>query len=441
VILFEAATGIRANLRRIVTQGFSLDEVPAERRRILLNFLWTHAIIMERIRYIPLGWNKKYEFNDSDFWFSKEVGMSWIDAIAVGRTHLRDDEIPWKAIQFLISNCVYGGKVDGISDQRMLSAIARSMFPSQNLESLEAIDRLPPEESPETLWLPQNSGKFLFMQQGIETLRHIVAVNAGSIEAESRESELNTWLQRISSAELEDFSPSTSNLIETVIADEINSLRKTRDIIVSDIQEIFRTWQAGDAMAQKNVRIVADIERGVVPARWNPHLFTGADTNVWLDNFISRIHHFNAAIHDSDRGRGKMNLGLLGHPQSLLAAARQTATSLTKCPIEELKLQVVVGKDVKPEFVYDLVAVDVVSMCAEWKEGNFIATDEVINLLPPMLMRWTREVGTQGVVVPCFTTTSKKVLVFEAVMPVSPEQSDLWWMVRNPALILQPKGL
>jgi hypothetical protein len=67
---------------------------------------------------------------------------------------LRDDEISWKAIQFLISNCVYGGKVDGISDQRMLSAIVRSMFPSQNLESLKAIDRLPPEESPETLWLP-----------------------------------------------------------------------------------------------------------------------------------------------------------------------------------------------------------------------------------------------------------------------------------------------
>jgi dynein heavy chain 1 len=67
VILFKAATGTRANLRRIVTQGFSLDDVPAEGRRILLNFLWTHAIIMERIRYIPLGWNKEYEFNDSDF--------------------------------------------------------------------------------------------------------------------------------------------------------------------------------------------------------------------------------------------------------------------------------------------------------------------------------------------------------------------------------------
>jgi hypothetical protein len=89
--------------------------------------------------------------------------MNWIDAIAVGRTHLRDDEIPWKAIQFLMSNCVCGGKLDGISDQRMLLAIQRSMFPSQNLGSLETIDRLPPEESPETLWLPQNSGKFLFM--------------------------------------------------------------------------------------------------------------------------------------------------------------------------------------------------------------------------------------------------------------------------------------
>jgi hypothetical protein len=92
----------------------------------------------------------------------------------------------------------------------------------------------------------------------------------------------------------------------------------------------------------------------------------------------------------------------------LLAAARQTATSLTKCPIEELKLQVVVGEDVEPEFAYDLVAVDVVSMCAEWKGSSFVATDEVVNLLPPILMRWTKEIGTQGIVVPCFTTTLKK---------------------------------
>jgi hypothetical protein len=202
---------------------------------------------------------------------------------------LRDDEIPWKAIQFLMSNCVYGGKVDGISDQRMPSAIARSMFPSQNPESLHVIDIL----TPETLWLPQNSAKFLFMQQGIEKLRHIVAVNAGSVDAESREIELNTRLQRISSAKLEDFSASTSNLIETVIADEIISLRKTRDIIVSDIQEIFRTWQAGEAMAQKNLRIVAKIGRGVVPSRWNPHLFTVADMTVWLDHFTSRIAHLD----------------------------------------------------------------------------------------------------------------------------------------------------
>lgn len=39
---------------------------PSERARLYFLLGWFHAIIQERLRYVPLGWAKKYEFNESD---------------------------------------------------------------------------------------------------------------------------------------------------------------------------------------------------------------------------------------------------------------------------------------------------------------------------------------------------------------------------------------
>ena len=37
-----------------------------ERARLYFLLAWFHAIIQERLHYTPLGWAKKYEFNESD---------------------------------------------------------------------------------------------------------------------------------------------------------------------------------------------------------------------------------------------------------------------------------------------------------------------------------------------------------------------------------------
>ena len=34
---------------------------------------WAHAVIIERLRYIPIGWSKTYEFNEADLIFSFDL--------------------------------------------------------------------------------------------------------------------------------------------------------------------------------------------------------------------------------------------------------------------------------------------------------------------------------------------------------------------------------
>lgn len=42
---------------------------------------------------------------------------TWIDSVAQGRTNLPPDKLPWSAFKTLLSQCIYGGRIDNDFDQ------------------------------------------------------------------------------------------------------------------------------------------------------------------------------------------------------------------------------------------------------------------------------------------------------------------------------------
>ena len=61
VFTFEPPPGIRANLLRTFSAvpAARMCQVPHERARLYFLLAWLNAIILERLRYAPLGWAKK----------------------------------------------------------------------------------------------------------------------------------------------------------------------------------------------------------------------------------------------------------------------------------------------------------------------------------------------------------------------------------------------
>lgn len=53
-----------------------------ERARLYFLLAWFHAIVQERLTYAPLGWSKKYEFNESDLKCACDTLDTWIDSTA-----------------------------------------------------------------------------------------------------------------------------------------------------------------------------------------------------------------------------------------------------------------------------------------------------------------------------------------------------------------------
>jgi dynein heavy chain len=83
-------------------------------RKLLFSLSFFHANIQERRKFGPLGWNIRYEFNDSDLETSFTMLKLFLDAT---------EEIPWEALNFVTGIINYGGRVTDDQDSRCIMTI------------------------------------------------------------------------------------------------------------------------------------------------------------------------------------------------------------------------------------------------------------------------------------------------------------------------------
>jgi dynein heavy chain 1 len=137
VFVFEPPSGVKAALHRSLAQisPQRMNKAPAERAKLHFLLAWVHSIIQERLRYVPCGWTKKYEFSDLDQKCSLDVADFWLDKSAAGRQNLSPEAIPWDAIQTLLRESIYGGRIGTEFDQLLLKSLLSKYLTPKAYES------------------------------------------------------------------------------------------------------------------------------------------------------------------------------------------------------------------------------------------------------------------------------------------------------------------
>lgn len=125
----EPPKGLRANLKNTYSKldNASLKKTPKPRefQQLLFGLAFYHAVVIERKKFGPLGWNIPYEFNDTDLDISAAQLELYIGIYT---------DIPYKVLQQLTSVVNYGGRITDDKDMRTSDIIIADFFQPKILE-------------------------------------------------------------------------------------------------------------------------------------------------------------------------------------------------------------------------------------------------------------------------------------------------------------------
>jgi dynein heavy chain len=120
----EPPQGMRNNLIRsyrnvITNKEFDDCEKPEAFKRLFFGLCFFNALILERRKFGPLGWNIPYSFAMSDLRISKQQLSLYLNEFV---------KIPYDALNYMVAKANYGGRVTDSQDKRTISIILAEYF-------------------------------------------------------------------------------------------------------------------------------------------------------------------------------------------------------------------------------------------------------------------------------------------------------------------------
>ncbi|XP_046594204.1 dynein beta chain, ciliary [Neodiprion lecontei] len=372
----EPPTGMQANLHKAL-DNFTQETLEmcgkeAEFKAILFSLCYFHAVVAERRKFGPQGWNKIYPFNVGDLNISVSVLYNYLEA---------SPKVPWEDLRYLFGEIMYGGHITDDWDRRLCVSYLEELMqpdlvdgelqlapgfaapPNTDLVGYHTyIDEAMPPESPYLYGLHPNA-EIGFLTTTSENLFRTVFEmqprDAGSSGGQTvtREDKVKQILDEVMEKLPEEF-----NMIEIMGKVE----ERTPYVIVAFQEcermnyltgEMKRSLRELDLGLKGELTITSDMEVletalffDQVPPIWAQRAYPSLlGLTAWFVDLLLRLRELETWSTDFVLPASVWLAGFF-NPQSLLTAIMQSTARRYELPLDKMCLQCDVTKKNKEEF-------------------------------------------------------------------------------------------
>ncbi|XP_047613273.1 dynein axonemal heavy chain 9 isoform X3 [Phacochoerus africanus] len=374
-ITSEPPTGMHANLHKAL-DNFTQDTLEmcsreTEFKSILFALCYFHAVVAERRKFGPQGWNRSYPFSTGDLTISVNVLYNFLEANA---------KVPYDDLRYLFGEIMYGGHITDDWDRRLCRTYLEEFIKPEMLAgelSLapgfplpgnmdyggyhQYIDAQLPPESPHLYGLHPNAEIGFLTQTSEKLFRTVLELQprdsqAGEGAGAAREEKVKAVLEEILERVTDEFNiPELAARAQertpyvVVVLQECERM----NVLIRELQGSLRELDLGLkgelTMTSNMENLQNALYLDTVPEPWARRAYPStAGLAAWFSDLLNRIRELEAWTGDFAMPSTVWLTGFF-NPQSFLTAVMQSTARKNEWPLDQMALQCDVTKKNREE--------------------------------------------------------------------------------------------
>eukprot|EP00668_Euglena_longa_P033152 GGOE01042680.1.p1 GENE.GGOE01042680.1~~GGOE01042680.1.p1 ORF type:complete len:1142 (-),score=473.48 GGOE01042680.1:287-3586(-) len=312
----EPPKGLRNNvtgsLAAMTDEYLEESKQPMAFKKLLFSLLLFHAIIQDRRKFGPLGWNISYEFTTADL----KVNLAQLH-------HFLEvyDSVPYIVIKFLVGQINYGGRItddkdrrcimtllDGFVDERIMdvgysfseSGLYRTVEPGNRQYYLDVVREWPLNSAPEVFGLHSNADITCARNETFMVLETILAtqVGASNVGGRSKDEVLGSLAAEIKAKvppefDIVAFTAKYPTLYEqsmnTVLAQEATRFNRLLEVMHRSLKEFGRAIKGEVVMSMELDAMGNAMFNNQIPALWAAKAYPSLrPLSAWVEDLVKR---------------------------------------------------------------------------------------------------------------------------------------------------------
>ncbi|KEG11834.1 dynein heavy chain [Trypanosoma grayi] len=315
----EPPKGMQANVTRSVLsyRGEYLETCskPKEFKKLFFAMSFFHALIQERRKFGPLGWNIPYEYTSGDLGCCVAQIRMFLEKYA---------EVPYKVIKELSGNIHYGGRVTDDWDRRTLitllevfvtpdvmednyhfspSGVFSSIRAGSQNDYVEYIESWPLSTNPEVFGLHENADITCARNETFGTLEAILALQGESIQKSAQgksPDEVVVELTELIRSRVSDpfnidvfhkkYPTMYEDSMNTVLVQEAIRFNRLTVVVKETLEALPLAIKGEVLMSRELEEVYRCIYNNQVPGMWAERAYPSLKPlGSWVDDLVQRL--------------------------------------------------------------------------------------------------------------------------------------------------------